>query len=621
MISKMNSGKNRYFFYAVMALLVLSLVGFGSIGLQGAPIYSIGKIGDKDISVRDYSIMWSTVSSELAQQRRRALSPDDYSDVEAIVLERLFFDGALDSKVKEMELSISDTALATLIVNDPRYAGLDGKFDKDFYEASLEIETLTTRQNELIIRDGQIRELLEESIQTGIEENTHQPLILLEYALQKRDFNWIALNSASVAEDIPNPTDAQLETYYQDNSQNYQSPLVRKITYAWLSPDMLLDDIDVAEEDLKASYDLQIERFDRPGFRNMDRIVFANDEEAATARAGLDAGTLEFGDIATERGLSEADIRLGQLNQQGLAVISDEAAVAIFAEDETGVYGPYASGLGPTIYRVNAITGARSTSFEDARAELIAEIGGDEARRLIADAVLDLEDQLAAGNTLEELANTTIMQVGEIDFTGQTQTDIAAYQEFREIASKARQNDFPRLIDLPDGGVFALRVDEIIPEQVKPLADVIGEVRTDWIADETAKLLDIKGESLLAELDKGTAMDTLGFDVVEERDVLRSQPNLPLPDGILDDIFALNAGDTTTAQGQGTLYIVQLNAIHSADPSTEENQEYLAEFETEIKTQRASDIREYFIRAVQDDVGLAIDRTSLGFINTQLLSY
>ena len=105
MISKMNSGKNRYFFYAVMALLVLSLVGFGSIGLQGAPIYSIGKIGDKDISVRDYSIMWSTVSSELAQERRRALSPDDYSDVEANVLERLFFDGALDSKVKEMELS------------------------------------------------------------------------------------------------------------------------------------------------------------------------------------------------------------------------------------------------------------------------------------------------------------------------------------------------------------------------------------------------------------------------------------------------------------------------------------------------------------------------------------
>ena len=91
-------------------------------------------------------------------------------------------------------------------------------------------------------------------------------------------------------EDIPAPTDAQLETYYQDNSQNYQSPLVRKITYAWLSPDMLLDDIDVAEEDLKASYELQIERFDRPGFRNMDRIVFANDEEAATARAGLDAG-------------------------------------------------------------------------------------------------------------------------------------------------------------------------------------------------------------------------------------------------------------------------------------------------------------------------------------------
>jgi peptidyl-prolyl cis-trans isomerase D len=66
---------------------------------------------------------------------------------------------------------------------------------------------------------------------------------------------------------------------------------------------------------------------------------------------------------------------------------------------------------------VNAVLEATETSFEEARADLREELADEAARREIAVMREEIDDLLASGATLEELAETTPMSLGQIDFT------------------------------------------------------------------------------------------------------------------------------------------------------------------------------------------------------------
>ncbi len=64
---------------------------------------------------------------------------------------------------------------------------------------------------------------------------------------------------------------------------------------------------------------------------------------------------------------------------------------------------------------------------------------------IIADRIDSVDDLLAGGATLEELASETEMQLGQIDWTATTNQDIAAYDAFRDAASTAAEGDFPEV--------------------------------------------------------------------------------------------------------------------------------------------------------------------------------
>src|SRR5690606_18318589 len=100
----------------------------------------------------------------------------------------------------------------------------------------------------------------------------------------------------------------------------------------------------------------------------------------------------------------------------------------------------------------------------------------DQARRQIERMEGDIEDLLASGAGLEELADETPMELGTITLDAGSAEGPAAYDAFREAAMAAVEGDFPEMHRLGDGGVFALRLDEVRPAALRPLAEVRDEV-------------------------------------------------------------------------------------------------------------------------------------------------
>ena len=109
--------------------------------------------------------------------------------------------------------------------------------------------------------------------------------------------------------------------------------------------------------------------------------------------------------------------------------------------------GPLPSDLGPALYRVNGRLEARHTTFEQAEPELRDELAADRARRLIEQQAEEINDLLAGGATLEDLANESDMEVASLGWSGETGEGITAYEGFRTAVIGSPEGGYGWILD------------------------------------------------------------------------------------------------------------------------------------------------------------------------------
>ncbi len=98
------------------------------------------------------------------------------------------------------------------------------------------------------------------------------------------------------------------------------------------------------------------------------------------------------------------------------------------------------------------------------------------------------------------------MQLGEIEWTEQSGEDIAGYEGFRAAAASLAEEDFPQIELLDDGGVFAMRLEEVLPERPEPFETARGDVAAALQAERTEAMLRDEAEQLVVELSEGAEL-------------------------------------------------------------------------------------------------------------------
>lgn len=607
--------KNQTVIWIILGLLALGLIGFGGIGASGGSIRSIGKVGNEDISVDIYAQALNTALSNLSQRMGRTVSADEAQSfgIQSNVLQGLLITAALNNEAGKLGISIGDEAVREQLFANRAFQGLDGNFDEESYRFTLERSRLSPSEFDEMLRKDTARGILQSSVIAGVKSQGTQTMALLAFDRETRNFTWAELTDAALDAPIQNPSGTHIQSQYAATPDAYTAALTREITYAWLTPDMLADQVNIDDALVRESYDLQSDRFNKPEKRSIERIVFGTLEEATTARNMLDGGTVTFDTLLADRGLTPADVDLGEVTRGG---IHKDAAEVVFAAEDTGVIGPVTSSLGPALFRINAILSADITSFENARAEIAAELSGEAGRRLVTELIADIDDMLAAGATIEELATDTDMEMGTISLSTDTTTGIAAYANFRTIANQAKKSDFPEVSDLADGGIFALRIDAIIQPAIRPLEDVKDQVVEDWKRAETLRQLSAKAEALATDIDAGASFGSL--QTHDEKAVGRAGYIENTPTGMLPQMFQLEAGKTSISEGTNSVFIARLNQINTFDAETDENKTLATLVQQQLDTQVANDLLNAFANALRDDADVVINQEAIAQINSQL---
>jgi len=600
----------------VWLLLIFVLLGLGGYGVKnfGGRVETIGTVGDEKISTQTYA---RALQRELNAQRAANGEPMSMAEAQqnglvAQVRARVIADAALDNETARLGVSVGDETVARQVMEVKAFQGPDGKFNRETYRAVLQQNGMTETEFEAGIRKETARSLLQAGVVSGIAPPETYSETLFDFIAERRSVSMIRLTEESLTEPVPAPTEDEIKAQYDATPEAYTAPATRKITYAWLTPEMVLDQVQPDEETLRNLYEQRIDEFVQPERRLVERLVFPDAEAAQEAMDAISSGESSFEKQVEERGLQLSDIDLGDVSE---ADIGGAAGKAVFALTEPGLVGPVESSLGPAIFRVNAILAAQETPFEDARAQLADEAAHDRAVRLITDGIGGFDDKLAAGATLEDLANETEMQLGQIDFNDQTNSGIAAYESFRKAAEAVAEGDFPEIHELEDGGVFALRLDDMVPPSLRPLDEVRDQVAADWRAAETRRRLTALAGDLQAKIEGGAAMDSLGQEMTQETALPRGGLT---PPELSQALFSMaEIGETQVVSAGDQVWLIRLDAVLPPDESDANAEAIKQSISAQAGQSMAQDLYGYFAQALINSAGLSLDQAAVNAVNSQ----
>lgn len=606
---------NQIVVWVLMGMLVVGLGGFGVTNFGGG-LTSIGRVGDREIDTNTYARALQQELAAMAAQfgQNITLTQALSLGIDRQVLQRLVAQTALDNEAARIKLSVGDETVAQRITQTPAFQGTAGQFDRDTYRFTLDRNNLTETAYETSLRADVARQLLTGAIASGFAAPAPLTDTLYNWIGERRGFSLLRLTEADLATPLADPSEEALKAYHEANIARFTAPEAKRIRYAALLPESIAADQPVDDAVLRKIYDDRITEFVQPEKRLVERLIYPSADAATAAKTRLDSGTA-FETLVAERGLDLEDIDLGDVAQNELGAAGD----AVFALDGPGVVGPFETDLGPALFRMNAILAAQEISFEDARADLAVEIQADAARRAIADRVEAIDDALAGGSTLEELASEQGMTLDSVDYVSNSADapeGITAYPAFREAADKLTEGDFPKAILLADGGVVAMQYGELVPATPIPFEDARDAVTAAWRAEEIAKALSDRAIEVKAAVEGGQPLGAFGI-VQRTANIAREGFVESAPADLLPAVFAMAPQELRVIEGPGFVGLVRLDDVTPAVQDGEDASALKGAIAAQVEQALAQDALQLFSNALTDEAGIYLDQNAINAVHAQ----
>ena len=485
-------------------------------------------VGDTKIGAREYMRAQQDVLRAMSAQAGRSFSLQEARamGLDNRVLERLIGGAAVDNHARELGLNVSDTYLLDQIMQDPNFKDVGGNFNPLAFQQALHNMGLSeqgflTQQRETNLR----RQIL---TTVGQVVNTPQVLIdaLNRYNGETRTLRYVLVAEAAAGA-VGDPTEQDLKAYYDNHHGQFTQPEYRKVGILAVTPETVKDQVNITEQDLRAAYETSKDTLGKPEKRHVQQITFPDMAAAQAAYEKIKSGT-DFVQIAKDQGLAESDIDLGIVTKSGLA----DAAVAdaAFKLELNKVSEPVTGKLGTIVLlRVTEIDPGKTPTFEEAKADLEKKLLKERASGAIFALHDKIEDELAAGTKLSEVADKlklTYQVIDQVDRGGRkpdgsTVTLPAQTQVLNAVfASDVGVENDP--IDAKDDGVIWYEVLGITPEQLKPFDQVKDEVAKDWRTEEERTKVAKYAQGLVDSLNGGKTLEDIAKDLNVE--VLMSDP-------------------------------------------------------------------------------------------------
>ncbi|WP_426957306.1 SurA N-terminal domain-containing protein [Muricoccus radiodurans] len=534
--------------------------------------------------------------------------------VETLIAER-----AQRLEARRVGVAVSADLIRDYTFSIPTFQGVDGRFNRLLLDQFMRQNDMTEADFlRVVVADIQ-RQQLVGAVRSGARAPTTMTRLLLSYEAERRAADVVELPLLSAPE-IPDPTEAQLTRFHENNPAQFSSPEMREAVMALLTADALMARVAVTDRDIDAALQQHPERGTVPERRTMEMVLVSSEEAAREIRTAWTGGADFAAVTARATAAGGQAIELGSLDKGSVPV--PELADSVFALPEGGVSEPVRSPFGWHVIRVASIQAQAARPAEEIRAEVRQELQREKAADQTYEEANRLEDALAGGATVEETARRfelTPVRV-RVDRQGNDESgrrvELPGGPGAREAVLTAIFANPPgpggRLADVPEG-FLALEVPNATPAALKPFATVENEVRRAWMLDARRRAQEERAAGLLAATRSGKTLEQAaqeaGLEVVRmgpsPRTAQQGVPNA-IPAELLPGLFEAKVGDVTMAQTAAGYAVARLAEIVRADPGADP--EGLTRVKGEVETAMQEDLESQFAAALRARSNVTINQ-------------
>ena len=193
---------------------------------------------------------------------------------------------------------------------------------------------------------------------------------------------------------------------------------------------------------------------------------------------------------------------------------------------------------------------------------------------------------------------------------------IAAYEAFRSAAGAVSEDDYPEVMQLGEGGIFAMRLDEVVPPEVQPLDEVREEVTAAWEADALVTELKAQAEPRIADLSNGESLEETGLTVDGSETLTRRGFRAEVPPSFIETVFGMEEGGATMIEGNGRIFVVKLNEILPPDAEDTDLEELQGALRQRAATSLSQDLFQLLANDIRARAGINLDQSALNAVHS-----
>ena len=605
---------------ALLALLIASFAVWGIEGVfSGSTNPTIAHVGTEVVDAERFIDAVVRQQNQLSRQRQALVSLQELrqAGVDEMALQALIRDANFASELKSLQLAVPAEAVADNIRSNPVFHDGQGQFSQFTYQSRLSQEGFDPVEFEHLTRS-----LLGQQILVGATSNAElyapgAAEAMARWRGETRAIRMITLPVES-ADAQSDPTDAQLQEYFSANSDAFIEP--DRIWGNFLHTDvtLLAEELAPTDEEIKAAYESDAERYTRPSTRTIEQINFADMAAAREAADRIADGTATFADIAAEQEISADTLSLGTVQQGDLP---EATATAAFEVTEPGIVGPIEGPFNVLLLNITGVDVGGLLPLEEISDLIRQQLLQERLRERIPELANQVDDIRAGGASLPEIAEQTGLPLRELsgiatDFTVAEGTFPPAAFDQRLMAeiTDASEGEERDLVELADGSYALVMVDRIVDSHLPELDAISEKVADAWKNEQQLAALEARALGLItgaAGGDLDAIATATGQEIVEPEAFSRENAPSTLSPPLVEAVFSGAEGGFVSGRDQrGTgVVLARIATINPLD--AEALEEAKTELQTALHSSVARDHLEFFARALAEKNPASINREAI----------
>lgn len=517
----------------------------------------------------------------------------DQELLEQVALNQLIEETVLKQSADRAGMIVSSDRVDRAIIENPSFQ-INGVFDSD-----LAVRTMASQGYNIPL----YRQALSQSMLLGQIANAYSASNFItdselesiaELMQQTRDFRYVSITMGTRT--LGNAiSQEEIQRYYDENPAEFTQEESANINYVVLDRNVIADEIQVDEAEIRAQYEAQRADFEGSSEKRASHILFevgdsmdeaAAMELAATARQRLLDGE-DFGAVALE--MSSDTVSAEESGDIGYTDGSAfpqpiEAVLETLALNE--ISEPVVTEFGVHVVKLTEDAENVYQAFEEVSDRIERELKSAEVDLLFAERIEDMSNLAFETGDLITISEQLGLEIQSADsvpragssglFANQALVT-AAFSD--EVMLEGNNSD---VIEIGDNQAVVLRVQRFNESAIRPLDDVMGEISVILRTQMEREAVESLGEELLITAEEGGDVDSL---LADNELVWLNAENISRNDfsvnrEVIDHAFTMAATEggpkvSSVSLANGTFVLVELNQVNpgevSAIPEPERN--------------------------------------------------